>query len=169
MVHVAWDDAAAYARWANRRLPTEAEWEFAARGGNRRTHHAWGDDPHDPDHPQARIYQGEFPTNAASPKPVGSYPPTGFGLYDMAGNVWQWTTDWYRPDTYAIDHARGVASNPTGPPRGLDPQSEGIPARVVRGGSFLSTAVECRVSARGREAPGFSAEWIGFRCVKDAQ
>ena len=168
VVHVAWADAVAYAEWAGRRLPTEAEWEFAARGGNRRTQHAWGDDPHDAEHPQARIYQGEFPTHAAAARPVGSYPPTGFGLYDMAGNVWQWTTDWYRPDTYAIDAARGLVSNPTGPSQGLDPRREGMPTRVVRGGSFLCNDSYCRgyrVSARSQGTPDSGASHIGFRTV----
>jgi formylglycine-generating enzyme required for sulfatase activity len=168
VVQVAWDDAVAYARWAGRRLPTEAEWEFAARGGDRHTFHAWGNDPHDPEDPQAHIYTGSFPSHDAAPKPVGSFRPTAFGLYDMAGNVWQWTGDWYRPDTYAVDAARGIVSNPTGPPTGLDPRRDGVPSRVVRGGSFLCSDSYCRgyrVSARSPGAPDSGASHIGFRTV----
>ena len=167
VVQVAWEDAVAYAEWAGRRLPTEAEWEFAARGGNKRTPHAWGDAPYDPAHPQAHIYEGTFPTHPAEPKPVGSYPATGFGLYDMAGNVWQWTLDWYRPDTYASDAARGTVSNPTGPARAMDPR-EGPPTKVIRGGSFLCSDSYCRgyrVSARSPGAPDSGASHIGFRTV----
>jgi formylglycine-generating enzyme required for sulfatase activity len=172
VVQVAWDDAMSYARWAGRRLPTEAEWEFAARGGNHRTLHAWGDSAFDPHHPQANIYEGTFPTHAAAPMPVGSYPPNAFGLYDMAGNVWQWTLDWYRPDTYARDAARGIASNPTGPATGLDPRTEGQPTRVARGGSFLCNDAYCRgyrVSARSPGAPDSGASNIGFRTVMTAE
>lgn len=168
VVQIAWDDAVAYARWAGRRLPTEAEWEFAARGGNRRTLHAWGDADFDPQHPQANIYQGTFPTHDAGPMPVGSFPPTAFGLYDMAGNVWQWTLDWYRPDTYARDAAHGLVVNPTGPATGLDPHTEGQPMRVARGGSFLCNDAYCRgyrVSARSPGAPDSGASNIGFRTV----
>lgn len=168
VVHVAWEDAVAFATWAGRRLPTEAEWEYAARGGDRRTLYAWGDDTPNEQHSHAHVYEGTFPTHDAAPKPVGSYRPTAFGLYDMAGNVWQWTQDWYRADTYAADHTRGVAMNPAGPPRGLDPKSEGIPSRVVRGGSFLCSDTYCRgyrVSARSPGAPDSGASHIGFRTV----
>ncbi|MDA1080809.1 MAG: formylglycine-generating enzyme family protein [Gemmatimonadetes bacterium] len=168
VVQVAWNDAVAYADWMGRRLPTEAEWEFAARGGNHQTAFAWGDAAMDAEHPQAHIYEGSFPTHAAAPKPVGSYPATGFGLFDMSGNVWQWTLDWYRPDTYARDAALGLASNPTGPRSGLDPRTEGQPTRVVRGGSFLCNDTYCRgyrVSARSPGAPDSGASHIGFRTV----
>ncbi len=168
VVHVAWEDAVSYAEWKGHRLPTEAEWEFAARGGDRRTTFAWGDSAFDPHHPQANIYEGTFPTHAAAPKPVGSYAPTAFGLYDMVGNVWQWTLDWYRPDTYAVEAARGVAHNPSGPARGLDPLSEGPPARVVRGGSYLCNDVYCRgyrVSARAPGASDSGSSHVGFRTV----
>lgn len=168
VVQVAWDDARAFAAWAGRRLPTEAEWEFAARGGAKRRHHAWGNAAFDPRHPQANIYDGTFPTHAAAPKPVGQYPATGFGLFDMAGNVWQWTLDWYRTDSYAIDAERSPVSNPTGPPSGLDPATEGQPARVVRGGSYLCNDSYCRgyrVSARSPGAPDTGTSHIGFRTV----
>lgn len=168
VVHIAWEDAVAYAAWAGRRLPTEAEWEFAARGGVADAEHVWGDAPLDEDHPQAHIYHGRFPTHAAEPKPVGSFAPNGFGLYDMAGNVWQWTADWYSPDTYRRDHALGLARNPTGPATGVDPRTGQIPARVLRGGSFLCSDTYCRgyrISARSPGAPDSGASHIGFRTV----
>jgi formylglycine-generating enzyme len=172
VVHVAWEDAAAYARWSGGRLPTEAEWEFAARGGRERTEFAWGDAALDSEHPQAHVYQGRFPSRDAEPKPVGSHPANAFGLFDMAGNVWQWTQDWYRPDTYALDSARGVAKNPTGPTLALDPPSGEPPGRVLRGGSFLCNESYCRgyrVSARSRGAPDSGASHIGFRIVVTAE
>ncbi len=168
VVHVAWEDAVAYAHWVGGRLPTEAEWEFAARGGREASAHAWGDAPHDPGHPQAHIYAGTFPSHPAEPVAVGSYPANGYGLYDMSGNVWQWTQDWYRPDTYARRAAGRTARDPTGPAAGLDPRTEGEPMRVIRGGSFLCSDVYCRgyrVSARGTGAPDTGASHIGFRVV----
>lgn len=167
VVQVAWDDAVAYAAWAGRRLPTEAEWEFAARGGDNRTAFAWGNETISAEHPQAHIYEGTFPSHAAEPKPVGSFPSTGFGLFDMSGNVWQWTLDWYRPDTYLRDAAAGVAVNPTGPATSLDPR-EGQPGRVTRGGSYLCSDTYCRgyrVSARSPGAPDSGASHIGIRTV----
>jgi formylglycine-generating enzyme required for sulfatase activity len=171
VVQVAWEDAMAYARWKGGRLPTEAEWEFAARGGRERAAHAWGDAPHDAAHPQAHIYAGAFPAHPAEPVAVGRYAANGYGLYDMAGNVWQWTADWYRPDTYARRAAQRPAIDPTGPERGLDPRTEGEPTRVIRGGSFLCSDVYCRgyrVSARGTGAPDTGASHIGFRIVMPA-
>ena len=168
VVHVAWEDAVAYARWAGGRLPTEAEWEYAARGGHERQAHAWGDGAHDAEHPQAHIYGGTFPLHPAEPVAVGSFPPNGYGLHDMAGNVWQWTADHYRPDTYARRANGDPVHDPTGPPTGLDPRTEGEPMRVIRGGSFLCNDVYCRgyrVSARGTGAPDTGASHIGFRVV----
>ncbi|HXV85284.1 MAG TPA: formylglycine-generating enzyme family protein [Gemmatimonadales bacterium] len=168
VVHVAWEDAVAYAEWAGKRLPTEAEWEFAARGGLEQSEHAWGDAPLDPRQPQAHIYQGTFPTHAAHAQPVGSYPPNGYGLYDMAGNVWQWALDWYRPDTYGRDRERGVVRNPTGPPAGLSPRDGHQAMKVLRGGSFLCSDSYCRgyrVSARHAGAPDTGTSNVGFRTV----
>jgi sulfatase modifying factor 1 len=171
VVHVAWEDAVAFARWVGGRLPTEAEWEFAARGGRERATHSWGDAPHDPAHPQAHNYEGTFPSHPAEPVAVGSYPANGYGLHDMAGNVWQWTSDWYRPDTYARRAGEGIVRDPSGPAAGLDPRTEGEAARVIRGGSFLCSDAYCRgyrVSARGTGAPDTGASHIGFRVVMTA-
>ncbi|HSA55739.1 MAG TPA: formylglycine-generating enzyme family protein [Gemmatimonadaceae bacterium] len=165
VVHVAWEDAVTYASWAGGRLPTEAEWEYAARGGREREAHVWGNAPHDPSHPRAHIYPGPFPARPAAPAPVGSYAPNAFGLYDMSGNVWQWTLDRYAEHTYARDHRRGVVRNPTGPTEG-DPGAG--TDRVIRGGSFLCSDEYCRgyrVSARSPGAPDTGAEHIGFRVV----
>jgi formylglycine-generating enzyme required for sulfatase activity len=164
VVQVAWEDAVAFASWAGKRLPTEAEWEFAARGGAEQRAHAWGDAPFDSTRPQAHIFEGQFPTHAATTRPVGSYPPNGFGLHDMSGNVWQWTLDWFHADTYRADRARGVVRNPTGALTGVGP----APARVLRGGSFLCSDSYCRgyrVSARSPGAPDTGGPHIGFRTV----
>jgi formylglycine-generating enzyme required for sulfatase activity len=172
VVQVAWADAVAYAEWAGKRLPTEAEWEFAARGGLEGSAHAWGDAPHSADHPQAHIYEGTFPTRPAEPRAVESFGANGYGLYDMSGNVWQWTADWFRPDTYQHDHAQGVVTNPAGPAAGLDPRLGGEATRVIRGGSFLCSDSYCRgyrVSARGMGAPDTGASHIGFRLVMTAE
>jgi formylglycine-generating enzyme required for sulfatase activity len=167
VVQIAFEDAIAYAKWAGRRLPTEAEWEFAARGGLTGAEYAWGDASIDAKHPQAHIYEGTFPTHAAAPKAVGSFAANGYGLFDMSGNVWQWTGDWFWPDTYRRDQARGVVRNPVGPD-GPDQREGAMAARVLRGGSFLCSDSYCRgyrVSARSSAAPDSGASHIGFRTV----
>ncbi|MFG0328089.1 MAG: formylglycine-generating enzyme family protein [Phycisphaerales bacterium JB037] len=180
VVHIAFEDAIAYCQWAGKRLPTEAEWEFAARGGLEGKINAWGDQPVDPT--RANIWQGKFPTlNTAADgfvtaAPVGSFPPNGYGLHDMAGNVWEWCSDFYRPDTYAL-RVRGrdpssVAVNPAGPPaRDNQPGSLHAEMRVLRGGSFLCHDSYCasyRPSARMASSPDTGLSHTGFRCVSDA-
>ena len=146
VVHIGYDDAAAYAAWAGKRLPTEAEWEFAARGGLSGKLYAWGDDFRHADSAMANTYQGQFPAKDtggdgfAGIAPVASFPANGYGLYDVAGNVWEWVSDWYRPDYYAQLSAAGVvARNPRGPESSFDPAEPGAKKRVQRGGSFLCT------------------------------
>ena len=169
VVQVSWDDAAAYAKWAGGRLPTEAEWEFAARSGQSGHRYTWGDDW--PDAPLANTWEGEFPlTNSAhdgalGTAPVRSYPPNAFGLYDLAGNVWEWTADWYRPDTYAARADGGVIDNPRGP----EDSNALEPRRAIRGGSFLCAANYCasyRTSARRSTSQDSSLSHLGFRIVK---
>ncbi|MGL4552600.1 MAG: formylglycine-generating enzyme family protein [Gemmataceae bacterium] len=172
VVHVSWDDANAYARWAGKRLPTEAEWEYAARGGLAGKRYAWGDDP-PPDGKLANIWQGDFPhrntlaDGFARTSPVKSYPPNGYGLYDVAGNVWEWCSDWYRADAYSR-RGGGVAVNPSGPADSWDPNDPHAAKRVTRGGSFLCHVSYCesyRTAARRGTAPDTGMSHLGFRCV----
>lgn len=166
VVHIAWEDAVAYTQWVGGRLPTEAEWEYAARGGLESKPHAWGDAAHDSAHPQAHIYNGTFPLHPAAAVAVGSYPPNGYGLHDMSGNVWQWTADWYAPDTYTRHAAAGVPRDPS--ENQVDARATSSAQRVIRGGSFLCSDVYCRgyrVSARGTGAPDTGASHIGFRVL----
>ncbi|HUJ78687.1 MAG TPA: formylglycine-generating enzyme family protein, partial [Nitrospiria bacterium] len=150
VVQIAYEDALAYAKWAGKRLPTEAEWEFAARGGLMGKPYAWGDQFRPNGKWMANTNQGHFPdkdTGAdgyAGIAPVAQYPPNGYGLYDITGNVWQWTSDWYRPDYYAqLAATGGVARNPKGPDSSFDPAEPGEKKRVHRGGSFLCTEQYC--------------------------
>jgi formylglycine-generating enzyme len=174
VVHVSWDDANAYAKWAGKRLPTEAEWEFAARGGLDQKKYAWGDEPFNPDRPQCHIWQGDFPyRNTAQDghqrtAPVKSYPPNGYGLYDMGGNVWQWCSDWYQRDLYRQRAGKDVIDNPPGPERSSDPARPYTPQRSQRGGSFLCNDSYCsryRPSARHGCSPDTGMSHVGFRCV----
>ncbi len=171
VVHIAWEDAVAYAQSAKKRLPTEAEWEFAARGGLDRKPYGWGDELTPQGKWMANIWQGRFPVENTKQDgfvrtaPVASFPPNGFGLYDMAGNVWEWCADWYRPDYYANSPER----NPRGPDSSHDPLEPGIPKRVQRGGSFLCSDQYCiryRPGGRGKGAVDSGQSHAGFRCVR---
>lgn len=175
VVHIAWDDAVAYAKWAGKRLPTEAEYEFAARGGLDRNRYSWGNELQPAGHWPANIWQGQFPSQNlredgfATTSPVKSFPPNKFGLYDVGGNVWQWCADWYRPDYYETLAAQGPARNPQGPADSFDPQEPGQPKRVQKGGSFLCSDQYCvryLVGSRGKGAVDSGSSNVGFRCVK---
>jgi formylglycine-generating enzyme required for sulfatase activity len=183
VVHVAHADAAAFAAWAGKSLPTEAEWEYAARGGLDGADYAWGDEPAPGDRMPANIWRGDFPwrrdgtDSFARTSPVGAFPPNGHGLYDMIGNVWEWTDDWY------AEPAAGPATGPKGPccviddPRGgteAGSRDPALPAlalgrKVLKGGSHLCAPSYCRryrPAARQAQAVDTATSHIGFRCVR---
>ncbi|MFY9344592.1 MAG: formylglycine-generating enzyme family protein [Planctomycetota bacterium] len=175
VVHVSWRDAAAYAAWAKKRLPSEAEWEYAARGGNDQQRYVWGEQAPAAGAWRANIWQGAFPrTNTladgfATTAPVRAFPPNGFGLYAMSGNVWEWCADWYHPAAYGDGKATLV--DPQGPRESLDPQEPGVPKRVMRGGSFLCSDSYCLgylPGTRMKSTPDTSLCHTGFRCALTA-
>jgi sulfatase modifying factor 1 len=164
VTHVSWDDATAYTKWAGRRLPTEAEFEYAARGGLTGKRYAWGDELSPRGKYLANYWQGTFPEHNSGRDgfsgraPVGSFPPNGYGLYDMTGNVWEWCSDWFGEDYYQ----ERTRANPQGPASGH--------TRVIRGGSWLCSSNYCagyRVAARNHTAPDSGMNNLGFRCARD--
>jgi formylglycine-generating enzyme required for sulfatase activity len=177
VVHVAYEDAVAFADWAGKSLPTEAEWEYAARGGLDGARFAWGDDELVDGRPMANTWQGPFPwrnlklDGFEGTSPVGSFPPNGYGLFDMAGNVWEWTTDWYQ-EHGKIEHACCTLDNPRGGTADAshDPRSAAlrIPRRVMKGGSHLCAPNYChryRPAARMAQPIDTMTSHLGFRCI----
>jgi formylglycine-generating enzyme len=175
VVQIAYPDAVAYAKWAGKRLPTEAEWEFAARGSLSGKLYAWGDEFKPGGKFMANTYQGVFPVKDtgedgfAGTSPVGSFPANGYGIYDMAGNVWQWCSDWYRPDYFKqLAEDGDVARNPQGPETAFDPTEPTEKKRVQKGGSYLCTDQYCTrymVGTRGKGEVNTGTNHLGFRCV----
>ena len=172
VVQICYEDAAAYAKWAGKRLPTEAEWEFAARGGRKKSKYYWGNELKPDGKWVANIFQGSFPDhnvvedgyNAVAP--VKSFPANPYGLYDMEGNVWEWCADLYQPDYYK----NSPSKNPRGPDSSYDPEEPGTIKHVQRGGSFLCSDDYCiryKAASRGKGETGSASNNLGFRCVKD--
>ncbi|MEO7599492.1 MAG: formylglycine-generating enzyme family protein [Opitutus sp.] len=175
VVHIAFPDAEAYAVWAGKQLPTEAQWEYAARGGKAEERYTWGNELQPGGRWQANIWQGRFPNHDQGDDgfkraaPVKTFPANGYGLYDMAGNVWEWCSDWYRPDAYAGEGRTGAMLDPKGPSSSFDPSEPRQVKRVQRGGSFLCSDQYCTrymTGSRGKGAPDTGSNHLGFRCVR---
>ena len=177
VVQVSWYDATAYAKWAGKRLPTEAEWEYGAKSGLTDQKYFWGNEDVEAGAPKANTWQGNFPDRNTQwdrfdrQAPVKSFAPNRFGLYDMAGNVWEWCSDWYDIANYNKASAK-LAVNPQGSDKSNDPMEPTVPKKVIRGGSFLCNASYCkgyRVTAKMKTSPDSGTEHTGFRCVRSAE
>lgn len=176
VVQISYEDAVAYCKWSDTRLPTEAEWEYAARGNNKESIYFWGNHNGKLKH-YANTWEGEFPVKNTKDdgyelrSPVMQFPKNSFGLYGMAGNVWEWTSDWYNTNYYLELHQLGITKNPKGPKKAHNPSTPYATEKVIKGGSFLCSESYCasyRISARMATSTDSSQEHLGFRTVKSA-